>query len=143
MAQLVSVQECAATDLSALLTAAGNLPTYGVVGGPPTDDAAKGGVVSVVYTGPLNPNLYVDVIDARIQIRVLHRRLATAEQIAQTVMAAWHQVGRRTVLQASNGHTYLVHLSNLVAGFSQHYDTQETWEYLGFAQFMIGTDAVT
>jgi len=96
-----------------------------------------------VYTGPLNPNLYMPIIDARIQLRVLHRRLATSEQIAQNVFAAWHQLGRRTVVQASNGHTYLVHLTNIVAGFSQHYDTQETWEYLGFAQFMIGTTPVS
>lgn len=152
---MISLPELVAADLGSRLDDESKTPAGGINVGPLRDAQQQAGAdgqvlaagtiagaVSVVEAGASNPELYAPLINGRIQIRCLAQRLADAELLGRYVYDALHQKGRRAVTQ-SNGETYLIHLSNIIAGPSQHYDSQETWEYLMFAQVMAGTVAIT
>jgi hypothetical protein len=86
---------------------------------------------------------YVDVQWMRCQMRCLAGTLDVAETISQKVYRALNGRGRTVARMASTDQRYLVHLINITAGPSMHYDSPETWETLLFAELMIGTQAIT
>jgi shikimate 5-dehydrogenase len=139
----ISIPEIIKSLLTSRLAAAypSGLP---VVVGPALDaEQQSTGVVSITEAGAQNAELYAPIAHQRIQLRCIHARLATAEQIARNVYVVMHQQSRQVVTQASNGHTYLVHQTNVIAGPSAHFDTEETWEYLMFVSVMVGTQAIS
>lgn len=114
----------------------------GVVVGPADDDMQQGGVVSITPAGLPKPELYTPLQWMRCQIRCLAGTLDLAETIGQAVQRDLHGRGRTRARMASTDRWYLVHLINVVAGPSAHYDSPETWETLLFAEVLIGTQPV-
>lgn len=119
------------------------LAPAGVVTGPANDDQQQRGVISIMQAGLPTIELYTPVQWMRCQIRCLAGTLAEADQISFGVNAFLHGRGRTVGRMASTDHRYLVHMINVVAGPSMHYDSPETWETLLFAELMIGTDPLT
>jgi hypothetical protein len=58
------------------------------------------------------------------------------------VFTELNQKVRVVAYQASTGERYLVHLVNVTAGPSMHYDSPETWETLLFAELMIAATPI-
>ena len=117
-----------------------DLAPSGVVVGPANDAAQQSGVVSVVAGGLPSIEKYVPVQWLRAQFRCLAPTLESADRIAQGVMRDMNGKVRKRCRMASTDRWYLVHLSNVTAGPSMHYDSPETYETLLFAELMIGTD---
>ncbi len=139
MTEPIDIPELMKVDLAALLAAASVTVPGGVVVGPLTDAEQQAGAISVVEAGASQPEMYAPIIHARIQVRCVAPRLVDAQSLGRSVYLAWHQTNRRLATITANGNTYLIHGSTCVAGPSQHYDTQETWEYLLFFSVMVGT----
>lgn len=112
----------------------------GVVIGPADDPAQQGGVIQMVSAGLPDIEHYARLQWSRAQVRVLAGTLAKADLIAQNVQRDIHGLVRKRARQASTDSWYLVHLCNITAGPSQHYDSEFTWEVLLFAEILIGTD---
>lgn len=110
--------------------------------GPANDTQQQGGVVSFMGAGLPIIEKYSPVQWHRAQMRCLAGDLSTADYIAGLVQRDIHGLVRKVCYQASNDSWYLVHLSNVVAGPSMHFDSAETWETLLFAELMIGDVAV-
>jgi hypothetical protein len=127
-----------AMDILTRLSWPGIAPA-GVVVGPATDAQQQAGVIQCVAAGLPNLDKYGPVQWSRVQIRCLAPTLDLADRIAQNVYPVLNGRQRLTAYQASTGRRYLVHLVNVAAGPSQHYDSPETWEALVFAEMMIGT----
>jgi hypothetical protein len=110
-----------------------------VVVGPANDAKQQSGVISIMAAGLPNIEKYDDTQWLRAQFRCLHGTLAQADTIAQAVQRDVHGVGRKRLYMASTDTWYLMHLSNIVAGPSMHFDSAETWEALLFAEMKIST----
>lgn len=106
--------------------------------GPANDEQQQGGVVSFMGAGLPVIEKYTPVQWHRAQMRCLAGDLATADYISSLVQRDVHGIVRKVCYQSSNDSWYLVHLSNVVAGPSMHFDSAETWETLLFAELMIG-----
>lgn len=117
-----------------------NLAPYGVVVGPTTDAQQQGGVASVTAAGLPLVEKYAPLQWMRAQVRCLHGTLDGAEQIAQAVYRDLNGRGRMKARMRSTDAWYLIHLANITAGPSYHYDSPETWETLLFAEILIGSE---
>lgn len=111
----------------------------GVVIGPASDAQQQAGVAQIVPAGMPVLDKYGPVQWSRIQIRCLAPTAELADRIAQAIYEENHSRGRTLGHQASLNKDFLVHLFNITAGPSMHYDSPETWETLLFAEIMIGT----
>jgi hypothetical protein len=114
----------------------------GIVIGPSNHAQQQAGVVSITAAGMPVVNKYLPLQSMRAQIRCLAGTLELAEAIAQAVLRDTNGKVRMRCRQASTDQWYLVHLSNVTAGPSMHYDSAETWETLLFAELLIGTGPV-
>lgn len=110
--------------------------------GPANDTQQQGGCISFMGAGLPVIEKYTPIQWHRAQARCLAGDLATADYISSLVQRDMHDKQRLLCYQASNDSWYLVHLSNVVAGPSMHFDSAETWETLLFAELMIGNDPV-
>lgn len=119
-----------------------DLSPSGIVIGPADDVMQQAGVVSVTPAGLPIVELYIPVQWMRAQVRCLAGTLDQAESIGQGVQRDLHQRGRTRARMASTDKWYLVHLCNVVAGPSAHYDSPETWETLLFAELAIGNQPI-
>jgi hypothetical protein len=122
---------------------------YALVVGPANDTQQQGGVISLMAAGLPVIEKYAPLQWHRTQARCIAGDLGTADIIAQLVQRDIHGVSRKLCFQTPNpaypedtGRWFLVHLVNVTAGPSHHYDSPETWESLLFAELMIGTDPV-
>mgnify|MGYP001558341520 CR=1 FL=1 len=111
----------------------------GVVVGPTSAQQQQSGVVSVTAAGLPVVEKYAPLQWMRAQIRCLAPTLGKADTIAQSVQRDLHGIVRKKARMASSGEWYLVHLANITAGPSMHYDSPETWETLLFAEVMLGS----
>lgn len=130
-------------DIINRLGVPGEIPAGAVVG-PANHDQQQAGVASIMAGGLPTIEKYTPLQWHRTQIRCLAPTLAEADRISQAV---FRQIGgdspvRLVAYQASTGDRYLVHLINVTAGPSMHYDSIETYETLLFAELMIGSDPV-
>ena len=114
----------------------------GVVVGPTSDDQQQLGVVSLMGAGLPIIEKYVPIQWHRAQVRCLAPTLAHADAISQSVQRGYHGIVRRKARMASTGEWYLVHLCNVTAGPSMHFDGPETWECLVFVEMMIGSESL-
>lgn len=112
----------------------------GVVIGPTNDTQQQQGVVAFMSAGLPQVEKYASIQWMRAQVRCLAPTLAKADAIAQSVQLSIHGLVRRKARMASSGEWYLVHLCNVTAGPSMHFDSPETWETLLFAEMMISND---
>lgn len=119
-----------------------DIAAHGAVVGPATDAQQQEGVIQLVAAGLPVLEKYVDLQWMRCQMRCLAGTLDTAETISQKVYAEMNGRGRTIGRMASTDQRYLVHLINITAGPSMHYDSPETWETLLFAELMIGTQPI-
>ena len=111
-----------------------------IIVGPASHEQQQDGVVSLMDAGKGREELYVPLVRPRIQMRVIAPSLAECETIAQHIATAITNVNQRMVgHQASTGENYLVHTIVGSGGPSAHRDTEETWEYLLFAEALMGT----
>ena len=117
-------------------------PAVDVVIGPTNDEQQQAGVVGITSAGLPQVEKYVPTHWLRAQVRCLAPSLAMADTIGQSVQRDLHGRYRTRARMASTGQWYLVHLSNITAGPSMHYDGPETWEILLFAEIMIATEAL-
>ena len=115
-------------------------PTVTVVVGPASDSQQQAGVVSIVVAGLPEVERRVPVQWARAQARCLAGSLETAERLAYGVQRDLHGRGRTIARMASTNQKYLIHLVNVTAGPSMHFDSPETWELLLFAEIMISSE---
>jgi len=113
-----------------------------VVIGAATDAQQQGGVVQLMAAGLPVIEKYLPLQWHRAQIRCLGPDLDTSDFLAQTVFADINGLVRKLVYQASNDSWYLMHLCNVTAGPSMHYDTEETKESLLFAEILLATAVV-
>lgn len=114
----------------------------GIVVGPTTDAQQQAGVVSLTAAGLPTIERYLPLQWMRCQVRVLAGTLVDSDRIAQAVQRDLHGRVRTIARMASTDQRYLLHLSNVTAGPSMHYDSPETWENLLFAEILIGTEAL-
>lgn len=135
---LISPAELAA-DILNRLSVPGFAPSGAVVG-PASDIQQQAGVVSVVAAGLPVVEKYLPEQWLRAQMRCLAPVLAEAEAISQRVFERLNGQVRVVARMASTDHRYLVHLCNVTAGPSMHYDSPETWETLLFAELCISTE---
>ena len=122
---------------------------YDLVVGPATDAQQQNGVVSLMAAGLPLIEKYAPLQWHRSQARCIAGDLITADIIAQLVQRDTHGVIRKLCFQKpkaeypeDTGRWFLIHMANITAGPSHHYDSPETWESLLFIEMMIGTDAV-
>jgi hypothetical protein len=101
-----------------------------IVVGPANDAQQQSGAVSIVDAGLPITEAYLPIVWVRTQLRCLAGDLSTADVIARRVYAALNGKVRTTATMSSTGDTYLIHLMNVTAGPTMHYDSPETWETL-------------
>lgn len=121
------------------LVARWGTPVAPVVVGPANDSDTQAGIIQMVVAGLPAIELYAPTVWVRGQIRILAGTLDKADLIAQMVQRDIHGLNRKRARQASTDSWYLVHLCNITAGPSQHYDSDETQEQLLFAEVLIAT----
>jgi hypothetical protein len=134
----VSPAELAADVLNRLSLP--GIAAAGAIVGPSNDAQQQAGVVSCLAAGLPRIELYVPLQSMRCQMRCLAGTLEEADLIAQRVYRAMNGRGRIIGRMASTDQRYLIHIINILAGPSQHYDSPETWETLLFAELLIYTD---
>lgn len=125
-------------DILNRLTLPGFAPAGAVVG-PANDQQQQTGVVSIMAAGLPVVEMYRPEQWLRAQMRCLAPTLELADTIAQRVLERLNGQTRTVARMASTDHRYLVHLCNITAGPSMHFDSPETWETLLFAELMIST----
>jgi hypothetical protein len=135
---IISPVEIAA-DIIRTKTSDLSMAVGGVVIGPASDEQMQAGVAQIVPAGMPVLDKYGPIQWSRIQIRCLAPTAELADRIAQAIYADNHSRPRTLGYQASVDKNFLVHLFNITAGPSMHYDSPETWETLLFAEVMIGT----
>lgn len=111
----------------------------GHIVGPASDEAQKSGCVSITEAGNTERELYLPIINGRVQIRGIHPHLEHAERIGRALYALLNNVDRVAVLQPSTNERFLVHSMSVSAGPSNHFDSAETWESLIFISMKVGT----
>jgi len=114
----------------------------GAIVGPANDAQQQAGVASIVAAGLPVVDKYSPIQWCRAQVRCLAPTLDQADTISQMVFTELNQKVRVVAYQASTGERYLVHLVNVTAGPSMHYDSPETWETLLFAELMIAATPI-
>lgn len=119
------------------LPSTGALATVKV--GPANDAEKQAGIISLMAAGLPTIEKYVPIQWHRAQVRCLGPDLDTADFLSQCVHRDVHGLVRKLCYQASNETWYLVHLSNVTAGPSMHFDSPEVWETLLFAELQIST----
>jgi hypothetical protein len=129
--------------IAALINTDSSLAVGGAVVGPANDEQQQEGIISVVAAGLPVVEKYIPLQWMRAQIRCLAGTLDEAEAIGQRVYTFLNGNVRVTATQASTGETYLIHLININAGPSMHFDTAETWETLLFAEILISVTPVS
>ena len=137
------LDEISPAELVADLIVRWGLPGHapaGVVVGPASDTQQQAGVISIMSAGLPVIEKYSDLQWYRAQVRCLHGTLEFADTLAQGVQRDIHGLVRRKVHMASTDRWYLLHLCNVTAGPSMHYDSPETWETLLFAEIMLSDD---
>ena len=120
-----------------------NVAPGGIVVGPASDAQQQAGVVSIVDAGLPRLERYQSLVWDRAQMRCIAPTLASADKIARGVQFALHMQGRIIARMESTGDKYLVHLVNIIAGPSMHFDSPETLETLIFAEMLVGTEPVS
>jgi hypothetical protein len=127
-------------------TVGNTLPSTGkevsLVVGAATDTQQQAGVISLVAAGLPIIEKYIPLQWTRAQIRCLGPDLDTADFLSQCVQRDIHGVVRKLCYQASRDEWFLIHLCNITAGPSMHFDTPETQETLLFAEILLATDPV-
>lgn len=119
-----------------------DLAPAGVVVGPSSDAQQQEGVAQMSQAGLPVVERYTPTQWMRCQIRCLAGTLDVAEVISQRIMNELNQKQRVVARMASTDRRYLIHLMNITAGPSMHYDSAETWELLVFAEIMLGTQPI-
>ena len=114
----------------------------GVFVGPATDEGQKAGCISITEAGNTERELYLPIINGRVQLRGLHPHLEHAERIGRALYALLNNVNRTAVLQPSTNERFLVHSMSVSAGPSNHFDSSETWESLIFISMKVGTQPI-
>ena len=120
-----------------------DLAPAGVVIGPATDAQQQSGGVSVLGAGLPVVERYLPLQWMRAQVRCIAATLEEADHISFMVNRELHGRTRTIARQSSTDQRFLVHLSNVIAGPSMHYDSTETWETLLFAELLIGTQPIS
>lgn len=114
----------------------------GIVVGPASDAAQQAGCVSITEAGNTERELYLPIINGRVQLRGIHPHLEHAERIGRALYALLNNVDRVAVLQPSTSENFLVHSMSVSAGPSNHFDSGETWESLIFISIKVGTQPI-
>lgn len=145
--QPISPVELVADLITRYGTTVGNIvPQTGkaaaLVVGAASDVQQQGGVISVVAAGLPVVEKYVPLQWMRAQIRCLGPDSDTAELLGQCVQRDIHGEVRKLCYQKSADSWYLIHLCNVTAGPSMHFDSAETQETLLFAEVLIATVVV-
>lgn len=119
-----------------------DLAPGGIYVGPLNDAVQQAGGISVVAGGLPSVDKYTPTQWLRAQVRCLAPTLEQADRMAQGVMRDAQGTVRVRCRMASTDKWYLVHLLNITAGPSMHFDTRETQETLLFAELLIGTNPI-
>jgi hypothetical protein len=115
----------------------------GVYVGAAPDDAQQQGCVSLADAGSSKPeDEGVRLLWKRVQVRAMGPTLWEAERVGKYVFDLLRSQRWLTITD-SNGHTWMVHGIYITASPSQHMDSPETWEVLGFINITIGADPVS
>ncbi len=134
-----NLNEISPAELVADLLSRWGDPERDVVVGPATDAQQQRGVVQMVSAGLPLVEKYAPLQWCRAQVRCLHGSMSEADSIGQSVQRDIHGLVRKRARMSSTDKWYLVHLCNITAGPSQHYDSPETHEVLLFAEIMLGS----
>ena len=115
-----------------------------VVVGPANHVEQQEGVISILDAGVGRQELYLPLVYPRMQLRCIAPSMEECERIGRHVGFAFNDFpGRMIGHQDSDGNDYLVHTLTASGGPSAHRDTDNTWEYLMFAETMMGTIPVS
>lgn len=120
-----------------------DIAPHGCIVGPANNVQQQEGVIQMVAAGLPVVDLYTPTQWMRCQMRCLAGTLDDAEKISQRIKADFHERQRTIGRMASTNRRYLIHIMNITAGPSMHFDSSETWETLVFAEIMIGTDPIS
>lgn len=114
----------------------------GVFVGAAPDGAQQAGCVSLADAGSSREEEEnVRLLWKRIQVRCMGPTLWEAERVGKHVFDLLR--GQRwLVIEDSNGNRWLVHSISVSASPSQHLDSAETQEVLGFVSVTLGADPV-
>ena len=115
----------------------------GVLVGPADSDQQGVGCVVLAESGIARVERDLPLMRAQLTARALGPSINVVEQIASAVQDAMHGVGRRVVVQASTGKSYLVHYSLVRGGpILAVGELVNTWEEVLTLEIMVGTDEV-
>lgn len=115
----------------------------GVFVGAAPDDAQQAGCVSLADAGSSKPEEEnARLLWKRVQVRAMGPTLWKAERVGKHAFDLLRQQRWLTITD-SNGHTWMVHGIYITASPSQHVDSPETWEVLGFINITVGADPVS
>jgi hypothetical protein len=110
-----------------------------VVVGPLSFLQQQAGGVSLMDSGEVRSET-LPLVRPRLQVRCIAPTLGQCEVIGRTVeLAIQTQSGRQIITQPSTGEQFLLHTMTVNGAPSAHRDTDSTWEYLLFAEAMMGT----
>lgn len=114
-----------------------------VVVGPLSEEQQRAGGISIMDAGLGKPDSTGLVTSPRMQLRCMGPNLGRVESIARHAGFNLDNIrGRVVAHQGSTNEDFLVHTVSVDSGPSAHRDTDETWEYLIFAEAMMGTTPV-
>jgi hypothetical protein len=115
----------------------------GVFVGAAPDGAQQAGCVSLADAGSSKPEEEnTRLLWKRVQVRAMGPTLWEAEAVGKHVFDLLRRQ-RWLVVEDSDGHGWFVHSIYITASPSQHLDSSETWEVLGFVNITIGADPVS
>jgi hypothetical protein len=115
----------------------------GVFVGAAPDEAQQVGCVSLADAGSSKPEEEnARLLWKRVQVRCMGPTLWEAEKVGKHVFDLLRRQ-RWLVIEDSNGNGWLVHGIYITASPSQHLDSAETQEVLGFINITIGADPVS
>lgn len=114
-----------------------------VVGGLSHDQQAAGGVAIMdAGLGETEPEL--PLIRPRMQLRCIGPSLDVTERISRHVAFTLDSIPKRTTVhQLSTDEHFLIYDIQVSGGPSAHWDSEETWEGLLFAETLMSTLPVT
>lgn len=115
----------------------------GVYVGAAPDDAQQKGCVSLADAGSSKPEEEsARLLWKRVQVRAMGATLWEAEAVGKHVFDLLSRQRWLTITD-SNGRTWMVHAIYITASPSQHMDSAETQEVLGFINITIGADPIS
>ncbi len=115
-------------------------PANVVVGALSHDQQQTGGV-SVMNAGLPELESNLPLVWVRAQVRVLASRHEKQDEISRHLWELCSQKNRLVVADGY-GRKWLIHVLNVVAGPSDHKDSEVTEEGLLFAHMMVGTEPI-